>query len=120
MSATINIPESAFMDYVSAALTSHLTPEIKDQLLKEAIHNILVESDKGYGRKSLIQNAFERAVEKACFTWVDEHIASIPEFKQHIEDVVTEGVKKWMVNDKKDLAEKVASKITEVFSRDRY
>lgn len=113
----VNLSEDEARAIAADAFTKAMTPEKRDELIRAAIVNIITPKDNGRfsstPNKSILQEAFERAVNDYAREWCKNWILNDPECKAQLEDVVRAGWVKALVTDRESTVNKIAVAMSE-------
>jgi hypothetical protein len=93
MTQSINLDADSMSVLVQKAILDSLTPEVKEKLVSDAIQTLIVppkDSRPQFGMKakSILEVAFERAVESTTNRLVMESIAGDPRVQAAIEELL--------------------------------
>lgn len=82
-------PESV-QSIASAAIFDHMSQEMRDSVLKQAVESLLTPGKREYygTGKTPLQTAFDQAIAQAAYKAVQEKIAEDPEVRAKIQELL--------------------------------
>jgi hypothetical protein len=118
--AEIKIDDETTKAILRSALEAHLTPEAKDKLIADAVHNLL-KSNGVWGNPSDLQRAMGYAASEVAREICKEEFDR-PETREKVRELWAQAWEKFMNDDVRDkLVEKMAEAIgSAMFGKDRY
>lgn len=106
---TIQLDPVALREATAQAIMGTLTPEVRDNVLRGAISNLLSPSTDSWDRgQSPLTKAFSQAVEQVAHQLAREHVQNDPAIMDHLRGLVRTTGEKLLTQDVNKLAEKMA------------
>lgn len=112
--ADIKLTDEMLNGVISGAILQMLTPEVRTQLIGDAVKSLLEESSDRWGSKSKIQEAFEHAAREVCHTVAREMLLDDPKVKAEMAAMLTAA---WetMIQDRNAVINKLAHTLAKAF-----
>lgn len=113
-------PET-FREATRQAILNTLTPETREQLVAQAISNLLSPTSKDslFGKKSPLEEAFDRAIMSNAFDVAKAYVVNNPEVMTKLNELVTAGIQKMLSIDPEKLSDDMARAFVTSLARDR-
>lgn len=108
-----------FEQLVSAVIMQQLTPEQREEILKNAITHLLTKNE-GYarGRVSPLQEAFNAAIGNVAHRFAREWLEAQPDVQQQITGLVAEAYQQALSGDRAAMVDRIAVQMSKAFERD--
>lgn len=110
-----------FEQLVSAVIMQQLTPEQREEILKNAITHLLTkrpESPYSSHKVSPLQEAFNTAIGNLAYRFAREWLEAQPNAQQQITDLVAEAYQQAMRGDRATMVDRIAAQMSKAFERD--
>lgn len=126
MTNPFDIKDEMMRGAVAKALLDSVTPETRDQLMISAISNLMEpqKNKRGYGddEPSILQSAYNTAAYQIANQTAREWLEKDENFRAKIRDLLAKVTERFFASPEAldDLAEKMASAMTEAFRKTNY
>ncbi len=120
----MNLDSEALKTVVAAAILEQLTPDKRDDLIKQAVVHLIdpPEQKRGFGRpdtKTPLQTAFDMAVAEIARDVVREFLAKDSETRDKIVDVIHNGIMEAFEERAVETSHSIAAAVVQVFNSPR-
>ena len=117
----MNLDSEALKTVVATAILEQLTPEKRDDLIKQAVVHLIdpPEKERGYGAretKTPLQAAFDHAAAGIARDVIQEFLAKDSQTRAKIEAVVQTGIMKAFEERAAETSDAIASAVIQVFN----
>ena len=117
----MNLDSEALKTVVATAILEQLTPEKRDDLIKQAVVHLIdpPEKERGYGAretKTPLQAAFDHAAAGIARDVIQEFLAKDSQTRAKIEAVVQKGILKAFEERAVETSDAIASAVVRVFN----
>lgn len=119
--ATLNVTEEQLNAVIAGAILQSLTPEKRDELLRDAVASLMVPPPKdswGPRPKAPLLEAFERAAVQVANGIVRDLLANDAGFKAQVTGLITAAVEKAMVN-RDEISDRLAQRLGDLLTNSR-
>jgi ethanolamine ammonia-lyase small subunit len=120
----ISLDPVALREATTQAIMGILTPEVKAQVIQEAIRSVLAPSTNGWDKgKSPLTLAFEGAVHKVAREVIEEQVVKDESIRARLSELLSQAKDKLLKLDQEDLGKKIADAFVasiEHAARNRY
>lgn len=120
--SSINLSDEAIRDVTAKALLDHMTPQVREDLIKQAIQHLLAPDYDRYSRGvTPLQEAFNRASRDVVESLIRQRVEEDAAFKEQLDSLWRDAWAK-VIADRDALVEKMAKRIASAIEegRDRY
>lgn len=115
---TLDLNDEQLKAVISGAIVAHLSPESREKLIADAVKAAMVPDQ--YDKKTPLMRAFAYSVEQIASHLVTEKLENNAEFRQRLDSMIEDAIKKSLDTDREKIVGQMASAITSWLTKERY
>lgn len=115
----LNVSDDQLKQVIAGAILETITPEKRNELLREAVGNLLIAKAKYNEGKTVMQEAFEYAVQLTAREMIDKKLKEDVDVIAKIKLLIDEAVIRAIDGNRENLIEKMASNFAKFLAGER-